>query len=163
MGAIFDEYFDYVWHTLSRLGIHHEDLEDLAQDVFLKVYARLDDYDPARPMRAWLFGFAYRVAADYRRLARHRFEVSRAAPEPADPGHSVDERIDAEEHRRLLLTALASLDLAPRAIVTMHDVDDISMPDIAEALGIPLNTAYSRLRLAREQLAQAVRKLKGLR
>jgi len=47
-----------------------------------------------------------------------------------------------------------------RAVLVMHDMDGVAMPKIAEALSIPLNTAYSRLRLARQELERNVRELR---
>lgn len=163
MGTVFEEYFDYVWHTLRHLGVRDSDLEDLAQEVFLRVCARIDDYDCAKPMRPWLFGFAFRVASDYRRLARHRMEVRWAPPDHADPERPVDQRIDLEEQRTLVLRALDLIDFDRRAILVMHDVDEIPVPAIADEFGIPVNTAYSRLRLAREELASTVATLEGTR
>jgi RNA polymerase sigma-70 factor (ECF subfamily) len=69
--------------------------------------------------------------------------------------------VAAQQQRQLLARALAALDLDKRAVLVMHDVDGHPMPEIAEALSIPLNTAYSRLRLAREQFAIAVRRMQG--
>jgi RNA polymerase sigma-70 factor (ECF subfamily) len=161
MGVIFDEYFDYVWNTLRRLGVFESDLEDLSHEVFLRVHARLADYDPSRPIRPWLFGFAYRIAADHRRLARHRHEVFGAAVEAVDPVKPADEHIAAVEERALVETALASMDFDRRAVLVLHDVEEVPVPAIAADLGIPLNTAYSRLRLAREELAAAVKRLRG--
>lgn len=160
IGAVFDEHFDYVWNTLRRLGIRESDLEDLSHEVFLKVHTRLDHYDPARPMRPWLFGFAYRVAADHRRLARHRLEVLGAPVEAVDPMVPADERIEADEDRALVEAALAELELERRAVLVLHDVEEVPVPAIAEELGIPVNTAYSRLRLARHELAAALKRQK---
>jgi RNA polymerase sigma-70 factor (ECF subfamily) len=163
IGAIFDEHFDFVWNTLRRLGVHSGDIEDLAHEVFLKVYARLDDYDSSRPLRPWLAGFVCRVAADYRRLARHRIEVYGSPIEAQAPVVAADERLQAADDRSLLNAALAVLDFDRRAVLVLHDVDDVPVPSIAAELGIPLNTAYSRLRLAREELATAVRRLRRRR
>jgi RNA polymerase sigma-70 factor (ECF subfamily) len=160
MGAVFDEHFNYVWSSLRRLGVRDADREDLVHEVFLKVHARLPDYDPSRPMRPWLFGFAYRVAADHLRLARHRVEVLGEVRESAAPSPPADARIEALELRELMLTALHSLDIERRAVIVMHDVDEVPVPQIAEQLSIPLNTAYSRLRIAREQLAREVTRLR---
>jgi RNA polymerase sigma-70 factor (ECF subfamily) len=160
IGAIFDEHFDYVWNTLRRLGIRESDLEDLSHEVFLKVNARLDHYDVSRPLRPWLFGFAYRVAADHRRLARHRLEVLGAPVEAVDPMVPADERIEADEDRAMVEAALAELDLDRRAVLVLHDVDEVPVPAIAQELGIPVNTAYSRLRLARHELAAAIKRQK---
>jgi RNA polymerase sigma-70 factor (ECF subfamily) len=159
LGAVFDEHFDYVWATLRRLGVRDADREDLVHEVFLKVHARLPDYDPTRPLRPWLFGFAYRVSADYHRLARHRFEVFGESPDVAAANQPADERIAAFEKRDILLEALKTLNLDQRAVLIMHDLDETPMPEVARLLEIPLNTAYSRLRLAREQLGVTARRL----
>lgn len=163
MRVIFDDHFDYVWNTLRRLGVREADLEDLAHEVFLKVHARIHDFDASRPVRPWLFGFAYRVAADHRRLARHRLEVYGTAIEPVDPVRPADERLVADEEWELVNSALAELDFDRRAVLVMHDVDDVPVPAIAQELGIPVNTAYSRLRLAREDLAAVVKRLRAAR
>jgi RNA polymerase sigma-70 factor, ECF subfamily len=160
LAAIFDEHFDYVWATMRRLGVHEADREDLVHEVFLKVHARLADYDGNRPLRPWLFGFAYRVAADHRRLARHKVEVLGSAAEAVASGLPADDQLQAIEERDILLSALQMLDLERRAILVMHDLDEVPMPEIADLLGVPLNTAYSRLRLAREQLGIAARGLR---
>jgi RNA polymerase sigma-70 factor (ECF subfamily) len=163
LGVIFDEHFDYVWATLRRLGVRDADREDLVHEVFLKVYARLADYDASRPMRPWLFGFAYRVAADHRRLARHRVEVLGAPAEAAASGAPADEVVEALEERDIVLTALHGMTIDRRAVIVMHDVDGTPIPAIAEMLGVPVNTAYSRLRLAREDLAASVKRLRKAR
>jgi RNA polymerase sigma-70 factor (ECF subfamily) len=132
-------------------------------DVFLKIHQRSADYDSSRPVRPWLFGFAHRVAADYRRLARHRVEVPHAHGDIADAGRPVDERIEAHEEGMLVTEALESVDLDRRAVFILHDLDEVPVPEIAEALGIPLNTAYSRLRLARGEFAAAAKRLRRAR
>jgi RNA polymerase sigma-70 factor, ECF subfamily len=157
--ALFQAECSYVYHSLRRLGVHERDLEDVAHEVFLAIHKRLDDYDPGRPLRPWIFAFAYRFASDYRKLARHR-ERSGDEIDVADTTDSVDDRIDAERSRKLVVDALEALDLDKRAVFVMHEIDGIAIPAIAGSLGIPVNTAYSRLRLAREQFAAAVKRLR---
>jgi RNA polymerase sigma-70 factor (ECF subfamily) len=159
LSAVFDEHFDYLWSTLRRLGVRDADREDLVHEVFLKVHMRLGDYDASRPFRPWLFGFAYRVAIDYHRLARHRVEVLGRLGDTPAANVPADEAIAESEEREFLLTALDTLDLERRAVLVMHDVDEVPTHEIARQLDIPLNTVYSRLRLARKQLANAVTKL----
>jgi RNA polymerase sigma-70 factor, ECF subfamily len=159
LSAVFDEHFDYIWSTLRRLGVRDADREDLVHEVFLKVHARLGDYDPSRPLRPWLFGFAYRVAIDYHRLARHRVEVLGRLGDTPGANVPADEAIAESEERELLLSALDTIDLERRAVLVMHDVDEVPTHEIARQLDIPLNTVYSRLRIARKQLADAVTKL----
>jgi RNA polymerase sigma-70 factor, ECF subfamily len=163
LSAVFDEHFDYVWATLRRLGVRDADREDLVHEVFLKVHMRLADYDPSRPLRPWLFGFAYRVAIDHHRLARHRLEQLGVPGNSAAANVPADERMAALEERDLFLLALQAIDLDRRAVLVMHDIDEVSIPEIAHMLDIPVNTAYSRLRLARQHLANAVTKLRNTR
>jgi len=157
LGAIFDKHFGFVWNTLRHLGTRPNDLEDMAHEVFLRVHAHWQQYDPARPLRPWLFGFAYRIAMDYRRLARNRFEMSGLPAEPIDAAPPVDERLESRERATLLYRALAAMELERRAVLILHYVEEVPVGEIARALGIPLNTAYSRLRLAREELARAIK------
>src|SRR4029077_19955727 len=103
---------------------------------------------------------AYRVAADYRRLARHRVESHRAPGDVPGADPSVEERIQACEERALVRLALESVDLDRRAVLILHDLDEVPVPEIAVALEIPLNTAYSRLRLARAEFSAAAERLR---
>ena len=151
----------YVVHTLRRLGVKNAELEDVAHDVFVALYRHLGERDPARPLRPWLFGFCFRIASDHRKLARHRHEVPPLAHEPADPAPQPDELVAEERLRRQLLAALDAMDFEKRSLVVMHDLEGISVPEIAALLAVPLNTAYSRLRLARAEFERALVKITG--
>ena len=158
--AMYRAEFPYVFRSLRRLGVRDRELEDVAHDVFLAVYRRRDDYEPGRPLRPWLFGFAHRIAADHRRLSRHRHELPDDGDDQvAGAGQRPDEQLADEQARRTLLRALDELTDDRRAVLVMHDLEGHGMPEIAEALALPLNTAYSRLRLARRDLAAAVQRL----
>jgi RNA polymerase sigma-70 factor, ECF subfamily len=156
---LFEDQFGYVWHTLRRLGVRDGDLEDLTHDVFLHVYRHRADYDGFRPLRPWLFGFAFRVAVGDRRRARNRLEVAATGPEPVDPGPTALDHLLQVERLELAHAALNELDLDRRAVFILHELDGHVIPEVARGLGIPLNTAYSRLRLAREQFAASLRRI----
>ena len=160
LGAIFDEHFDYVWVVLRHLGVPEADLEDVVHEVFLKVHGRLADYDPERPMKPWLFGFAYRVAFGRGRLARNRIELLGVPVEAVDPVSAADDQVAASQDRALLEAALETVEPDRRTVLLLHDVDEVPVPAIAGELGIPVNTAYSRLRLARANLAAAMTRLR---
>jgi RNA polymerase sigma-70 factor (ECF subfamily) len=155
--AIYRAELPYVYRSLQRLGVRPVDIEDLAHDVFIAVHRRFAEYDRARPIRPWLFAFAYRIAADYRRLARHRRERPDHGDEPPDERARPDDQLAEAEGRRRVLAALEGLALDRRAVLVMHDLDGYGIPEVGRALGIPLNTAYSRLRLARRDFEQAIR------
>lgn len=162
--SLYQAEFAYVWNSLRRLGVRERDLEDLSHDLFMAVHRSLNDYDSSRPIRPWLFGFAFRIASDYRRLARnHREVIGDSDRQLIDSSPRPDQQLATLEKRQLVQEALEKLDLDQRAVFVMHDLDETSIPDIAHALKIPLNTAYSRLRLAREQFTSTVRRLQAQR
>jgi RNA polymerase sigma-70 factor (ECF subfamily) len=155
--ALFEREISYVWTSLRRLGVPERDREDLAHEVFFRVYKRLADYDPTRPVRPWLFAFAVRVTAEYRRRAQHRHEELGGAEDIA--AHAVAPKVRSNDDAELVTTALETLDMDKRAVLVLHDLDEHSVPEIAVALGIPEGTAYSRLRAGREHFTQALRRL----
>ncbi|GAC1351949.1 MAG: hypothetical protein NVSMB1_09930 [Polyangiales bacterium] len=151
---------DYVWHNLRRLGVRSGDIEPIAHEVFLTLFRRSHELDLERPLRPWLFGTALRMARDYRRSAQRRHIASSDAfDEFVDEVPGADERLDIERRRRLVHRALDALDLDKRAVMILHDLEGSPIPEVATALQIPLNTAYSRLRLARQEFAVAVRRI----
>jgi RNA polymerase sigma-70 factor, ECF subfamily len=149
--GLFEAEFGYVCRSLRRLGVEVADLPDVAQELFLAVHRQLPIYDRARPVRPWLLSFSLRFAANYRRLARKR--VFHVDTDTAD--HSVPN----VEERDLVLRALARLDFDRRVVLVMHDLEGLDVPEIANQTGVPLNTAYSRLRLARADFRDAVSRL----
>jgi RNA polymerase sigma-70 factor, ECF subfamily len=156
---IFQNEYSYVLSSLRRLGTHEADLEDVTHEVFLVVHRRLDSYDRSRALRPWLFGIALRAASDFRRLARHRREVIHQDIEAPDAARPLDDQVFAQQARHMVQRALESLDLDRRAVFVMADIDGLPVPEIATALAIPLNTAYSRLRLARAQFTTTIQKM----
>lgn len=157
---MFQAHLPYVWTSLRRLGVREADREDVASEIFIRVHARLDHYDPSRPARPWLFAFCVRAAADYRRLARHKVEVFGRDQEATSFAPRPDEALERAEARSLVARAIDTLDLDRRAVFVLHDLDEVSVPEIARALGIPEGTAYTRLRAARAAFAQAAEALR---
>ena len=153
---LFDREFGYVCRALRRLGVRAGDLEDVAQELFVAVHRALPSYDRSRDLRPWLFSFAFRFAANYRRLARHAGYASDGPFRTM----SAEDHPDAEA-RDMVLRALEALDFDRRDVIVMHDLEGFSAPEIAAQLGIPLNTVYSRLRLARGEFRAAVHALRA--
>jgi RNA polymerase sigma-70 factor (ECF subfamily) len=158
--AIFETGFDYVWNAVRRLGVARSDLEDVSHDVLFAVYRKIDTYDPERPLRPWLFAFSFRAASEYHRRRRVRGEVGEPV-EAVDTSPLAEERLLERENCTLVAAALETLDLDRRAVFVLHDLDDVPVPEIARTLDIPLNTAYSRLRVARERFVKALARLRG--
>jgi RNA polymerase sigma-70 factor (ECF subfamily) len=147
--SLFEEHFDYVCRSLQRLGVREADAEDVAQELFLTVLKSLPESDASRPMKPWLFGFAMRYASNYRRLSWHKGRE--LDDTPVSP--KIHDKLAA---KRAVLKALDALDMDRRAVLIMHDLEELTAAEIAAELGVPLNTVYSRLRLARQAFRDAL-------
>jgi RNA polymerase sigma-70 factor (ECF subfamily) len=163
---LYQREFDYVWQVLRSLGVHTQELPDVAQDTFVTVYHRFHRYDPSRPLRPWLFGVAYRVALRHWRRVCH-LEMPTEELDALDPKLRPDEQMiereTAEEVSARVERALARLDHERRAVLVAHDFEGISGADIATELGLSQKNVYYRLKTAREQFVAALRRSRKVR
>jgi len=155
----FEREFDWLIRTLRRLGVPRDDLEDLAHEVFLVLYQNWEAYDQTRPLRAYLFGIAFRIAANHSR--KRRREAGRAVAEEQAGGPTPDRLVESYQARALVLRALEQVPLPRRSVLVLHDIDQLPMSEIAATLSIFRFTGYSRLRKARREFATAVTSLLG--
>ncbi len=145
--VLYREHHAFVWRCVRRLGHPPAQADDAVQDVFLVVERRLDGFKPGGSERSWLFAIAMRVVqAHRRRERRHRrrveaFGASLASSKP-ESGSAVI----------LLYQLLDGLSEDRRAVFILADLEQMTAPEIAVALGVKLNTVYSRLRAARAQV-----------
>jgi RNA polymerase sigma-70 factor (ECF subfamily) len=151
----------YVWNSLRRLGTPLAELEDLSQEVFVRVFRALPGFDPDRPFRPWLFALLFHTMLDFRKRQARSPEghASGSAAGLSNAEVLPDEALEREDDRRLVLKALESVKLQRRTVFVMVELNGHSVPEVAEALALPLNTTYSRLRLARQEFVAAVRRL----
>jgi RNA polymerase sigma-70 factor (ECF subfamily) len=163
--TLFKMHAGYVWNSLRRLGVRPADLEDLTHDVFLQVHKHTDQFDASRAVRPWLFGFAFRLASQYRRRAFRRFEQPGEVDAAADSAPSPERDAQTADDLRLVRHALATIPLDRRAVFVLYAIDGARVEEIAENLGIPINTVYSRLRTARIEFNAAIERFapKGVR
>ena len=156
---VYGAHADFVWATLHRMGVRHDDLADVMQEVFFVVHRRRCSFDGSSSLRTWLFGICIRLAKNYHRKAHRRRERSVVEP-PEDrtwvgAGSSDPEK--ALERRRARRAAEVMLDrLSPdkRAVFVMFEVEGLGCDEIAEQVGIPVGTVYSRLHTARRSFAK---------
>lgn len=160
--SVYREHFKAVWRFLARVGVRTADLEDASQDVFLTAFKRGAVFDPTRPVLPWLYGIAYRLAADRGRLASAtREQPTDELHEVASSGPTAESAVAARQARALLDEVLASMDLEKRAVFVMYEFDGLPVPDIARAVDVPVPTAHSRLRLARRQFDAGIQRLRA--
>jgi RNA polymerase sigma-70 factor (ECF subfamily) len=158
LAAIYEAHFRYVWRCLRSLGVRDAQLDDALQDVFVVVQRRLDDFDGGAELRTWLYAIALRIARKYRERTLREPLPLEVAPEPVSP----DAEGAASQSERLALArrALETLSDDQREVFVLARVEQMSAPEIAEVVGVPLNTVYSRLRAARLAFEAEVARLK---
>lgn len=147
----YSENVGFVWRVLRGMGVPESQVEDAVQDVFVVVHQRLVEFDRRHPIRTWLFAIAYRVACNHRRKSRrtqaqvpleNQIQVTDHAPTPA-------EAAERSEALRVVFELLDQLDDEKRAVFLLSDVEGLTVPEIARATGVQINTVYTRLRRAR--------------
>ena len=152
---LFAEHASFVWRTLRHFGVGEGDIEDQMQEVFLVAHRRLERWDGEHP-QAWLFAIARRCAAAYRRRSHRRHEDPVASvPDDADPRDPT-----ARAELDLLNRVFQTLDEDKRIVFILHEIEGMSMREVAEAVGCPLHTAYSRYYAARRELIRALEEAK---
>jgi len=155
LGQIYDQHSDYVFRCLRSLGVSPSQLEDAVQDVFIVVHQKLASFDGACALRTWLYAIVIRVAR------KKRAALARAWAEEIDSAGAdcTETQAAAKEGLELAHRALAALDRDKREVFVLIEVEQMSAPEAAEILGIPVNTVYSRLRLARLSFERALQQL----
>jgi RNA polymerase sigma-70 factor (ECF subfamily) len=158
--SIYEEYFEFVWAAARRLGVSTAAIDDVVQDIFIVIHSRLHSLRQPESLRSWIYGIARRTVSDHHR-ARRTKDASGAAlalqtevehPTPPTP-------LDVTEQNdqvKLLFALLGEIDPPKREVFMLAELEQLTVPEIADALGIPLNTAYSRLRAARIAFEQGL-------
>lgn len=155
---LFREHAPYVWRVLRRLGVSEADVEDLCQEVFVVVLRKLDTFEGRSTTRTWIYGICIRSASDYRRRAYKRREVvTDKVPERVVSPDQARE-VQRLQARALLDAALDELDEGKRAVFVLYEIEELPMAEVAEAVGCPLQTAYSRLHAARRKVRAVLEK-----
>jgi RNA polymerase sigma-70 factor (ECF subfamily) len=149
---VFRQHAPFVWRSLRALGVAQADVADVCQEVFVTVHRKLPTFEGRSTLRTWLYGICTRTASDYRRRAPRRREVLTDDPPDEGTNGGADEAVALRQARRLLNRILDELTEEQRAVFVLYEIEELSMSDVAEALGCPLQTAYSRLSAARRHV-----------
>jgi RNA polymerase sigma-70 factor, ECF subfamily len=166
--AIYSEHFAFVWRNIKRLGVPEALVDDAVQEVFLAVHRQLGEFEGRSSLKTWLFGIVVNVASRCRRTIRRKsiegnlggeaVEADAIADEAAENPHDHTVKVEGV---RLLHKLLDELDDEKRAVLVLAELEQMSAPAIAEALGVNVNTVYARLRAARQQFNQGVAREKA--
>jgi RNA polymerase sigma-70 factor (ECF subfamily) len=159
---VYAQNVEFVWRCLRALGVREAAVDDAAQDVFLTVHRRLASFRGDGPLRGWLFGIARNVAFHHQRGARRKgsghdplsMELPSAGPSPL-------EQAEDAEAGAFVMSFVASLPPKRRDVFILASLEQLSIPEVATALSIPVNTAYTRLRAARAEFHRALARRRG--
>ncbi len=150
------EHYAFVWRLLRRLGLGIGDADDAAQQVFLAASGKLATVERARE-RGFLYGVALNVGARARRsVGRRREEPLEAAAEREAHEPNAEQVLEQRQARALLDQLLDEMPEELRVVLVLFELEELSTPQIAELLRIPVGTAASRLRRAREDFEERV-------
>jgi RNA polymerase sigma-70 factor (ECF subfamily) len=150
---VYEEYFDFVWRSLRTLGVAPSALDDAAQDAFGVISRRLAGFEGRSSLRTWVFGITHFTAANHRRGERRKSLPLQPLDDEllcGQPGPQ--QHVEARQLGDLIVAFCAELDEGRRTVFVLGLLEGVPAAEIAQVLGIPVNTVYSRLRTLRDAL-----------
>lgn len=161
--GVYEAHFPFVWRSVRRLlGTTHASIDDVVQEIFVVVHRRLGEFEGRSSVKTWLFGIALRVVRDHRKTQRRKNpplgpdHTNDAESVRDDDAHAPDETAAKAQAVRTLHALLEELDDEKREVFILAELEQMSAPEIADALAINLNTVYSRLRAARQDFEDGI-------
>jgi RNA polymerase sigma-70 factor (ECF subfamily) len=146
-----------VFALLSRMLGRGPEVEDLAQETFVRAYRAFPDFDPDGPAKVstWLLTIATRLALDWRKKRRLDSEPLDDSV-PAASRSTPELTLERRELGEAIAAAAAALPDDQRAALVLSEMHGLSIAEIADALDVPENTAKTRLYRAREKMRAAL-------
>jgi RNA polymerase sigma-70 factor (ECF subfamily) len=154
-------HYQFVWRSLRRLGVGEQWVDDTAQRVFEVAAGKLSKITPGSE-RAFLFQTAVRAAMSVRRTYAQRREamIGEGLEELVDPAPLPDANVEERRRRAYLDQLLETLPMDLRTVFVLFEIEGLAAPEIASMLDIPVGTAASRLRRAREIFREQASRLR---
>jgi RNA polymerase sigma-70 factor (ECF subfamily) len=161
LAAVFDAHAAYVGRALTCLGIRERELPDAMQEVFIVAHRRLHELERPAALRSWLYAICLRKAMTFRRRAARSREDACAEPPEQSAADSPHDELERTRALAVALEILDELEHDQRAVFVLYEVEQLPMCEVAEAVGAPLQTAYSRLYAARREVARSLKRLRA--
>jgi RNA polymerase sigma-70 factor (ECF subfamily) len=153
-GELVDRYKDLVFAVVYRMTSDRTQVDDLAQEVFLKVYRGLPYFRGEARLSTWIYRIVQNVCSQARSRQRPEVPIDRGDDRPPrDPGRPDGAFADLELRDRLE-KAIAKLPENSRMLIAAHYLQGVQYEALAEALNIPLGTVKTHLYRAKRQLRQ---------
>jgi RNA polymerase sigma-70 factor, ECF subfamily len=161
--ALVKRHQDRILNLAWQFTGNRDEAWDLSQEIFVRLYLRLDRYDPARPFAAWFNSIARNLCIDHYRSRREKQRLATTALEDttrlASAAPPPDRRLERREQREMILSALDSLGAISREAIVLKDLQQMSLEEVARALDLPVGTVKSRVFRARIELGRAILQL----
>ncbi len=164
--AIVRQYRRKVFNVAYKFVGKHDEAEDLAQDIFLKVFKSLDTFDRRANFQTWLISVSRNLCIDhYRSIRKERETIDRdvdageLSPASAETGPFA--ALEHADRRALLRRALDALPPTLRSAVLLRDIQELSYQEIATQLGLPEGTVKSRINRGRLELARQIAQIQA--
>jgi RNA polymerase sigma-70 factor, ECF subfamily len=160
---VHERHGEFVWRTLHRMGVRAPHIDDVYQEVFLVVHRRLKSFSGQCAITTWLYEICFRVAAGYRRKAH--FQREELVPDwsqmhaLSSPTPSPERQLLISRQAKQLEAILDTMPLEYRVVFVMFEIEGMSSEQIAESVGVPVGTVYSRLYRARKRFTRALHRL----
>lgn len=166
---IAESYVDFVFRSLRRAGLDHAAADDATQQVFLVVATKIGSIERGRE-RGFLYATARNVASQYKKRTVRRGEIVLedeesfdAATMSANDAPSLDELIDQRRARDVLDQVLDEMPEKLREAFVLCEIEGLTGVELAACIDVPVGTAWSRLRRAREVFDQIVVRVRSQR
>jgi RNA polymerase sigma-70 factor (ECF subfamily) len=156
LGILYDRYDVSIRRVLGRIGVDSADIDDLLQFTFLQVIRAAPKFDRRFSVRSWLIGIAFMMARRHRRSLRlNLLHVSAWVNGLTLPAQETpDQAFAVREAEQRVVAAFERLTPKRREAFVLVAVEGVSGEEAAAALGIPLNTLWTRLHHARRELRE---------
>jgi RNA polymerase sigma-70 factor (ECF subfamily) len=152
------EHAGFVWRVLRHHGVREDQIEDASQEVFLVVFRRLAEFEGRSSLRTWIYGICRHVAWAVQRKASERREVATGAPPDNIAPPSQDTELWVKQAHVQLQAALETLGEEQRTVFVLYEIEELSIEEIAQAVGARASTCYSRLYAARSKVQALMRR-----
>lgn len=159
---VYERYFDFVWASARRLGVETSAVDDVVQEIFIAIHSHLHSLQRPEALKSWIYGVTRRTVSNHHRAVRARggrgmtaIEDDQFASAQPTPFEITQKNSDLQ----LLAELLEKLDEPKREVFALVELEEMTVPEVADALDIPVNTAYSRLRAARIAFEAALARL----
>ena len=147
---------DFIFNVVSRYVRIEEEARDLTQDVFLKAYENIEKFRGESKISSWLYRIAYNLSMNWseRRSGRETQLDDELAETLAEPPSLAEEIFEREAQLARITAILAEMPEKYRAVISLYYFEEKSYQEIAEALGLPMNTMKIHLLRAKERLRE---------